>query len=106
IRQRASRSRADSNGPLGRRAPFARPRTLPNSRVNNVTTLLVSLNSTTRSTRAIAFSVGIGAIVADILSVQCGPEMTIFQSRMRNNSGALLVPAAALHRIVILRDRT
>src|SRR5260370_40279112 len=56
FRQRANRSRADSKGPFGRRAPFAKPCILPNSRVNSVTTLLVSLNSTTLRTRAVAFS--------------------------------------------------
>ncbi len=56
MRHTASRSRADSKGLLGRRAPLARPRTLPNSRVNSVTMLLVSLNSIARSTMALAFS--------------------------------------------------
>ncbi len=56
MRQQANRSRADSKGPLGRLAPLAKARILPNSRVNSVSTLLVSLNSTTRSTMAVAFS--------------------------------------------------
>src|SRR5450759_3820095 len=55
IRQRASRSRADSKGPLSRLAPFANAPILPNSRVNSVTTRLVSLNSTVRITMAVAF---------------------------------------------------
>jgi hypothetical protein len=41
---------------LGRRAPFAKPCILPNSRENSVTMLLVSLNSTTFRTMAVAFS--------------------------------------------------
>src|SRR5262245_39833738 len=58
MRHWANRSRADSKGPLSRRAPLASPRNLPNSRENSVTTLLVSLNSTTRRTIAEAFSAG------------------------------------------------
>jgi hypothetical protein len=58
IRQTESKSRAASNGPFGRRAPLASAPTLPKSRVNSVTTRLVSLNGTVRSTIAVVFSLG------------------------------------------------
>ena len=57
MRTSASRSRAPSNGPFGRLAPFAKAPTLPKSSVNSVTTRLVSLNSTSFSTIARVFSV-------------------------------------------------
>src|SRR6187402_2163610 len=59
-RHSESRSRAASNGPLRRLAPLASPATFPAWRVKRVTTLLDSLKSARRITRASAFSVDIG----------------------------------------------
>ncbi len=51
-----SRSRAASNGPFNRFAPFARAANFPNSLLKNVTTRLDSLKSACRMTMASAFS--------------------------------------------------
>ena len=48
-----------SNADLSRRPPFARARTLPNSRVHSVAIRLLSLQSVVRSTTASGFSAAI-----------------------------------------------
>src|SRR6185437_7214808 len=62
--QTLSRSKAMSKLDLRRRPPLAKPRTLPNSRVNSVVIRLVSDQSVPRTTSARAFSAGIRALYA------------------------------------------